>query len=398
MKRFESYQSLGDSVEIINGFPAKSSFFNSEGNGLPLIRIRNITKGDSDTYYSGEYQDNFIVDKGDILIGMDGEFNIAKWSGSTSLLNQRVCKIKNTAPPFNIDYVYFQLQVGLKEIEARTPSTTVKHLSIKDIRKLRVYCPPLPVQQKIAEILSTVDEQISATEHIIEKSKELKKGLMQKLFSEGVGHTEFKDTKIGKIPKDWEVVRAEDICLKVTDGTHDSPKKKEIGYNLVTSKNLKNGKLDFSTCYKISEEDYLEVNKRSYVEQYDVLFGMIGTIGNPVIIEQQEIDFAVKNVGIFKTNGDKYLGKWLCQYFNSNNIKNYINRQKNSSTQSFVALGLLRNFPVAKPPLKERDKIIEILCEADDKIEKEEQYKSELEQLKKGLMQQLLTGQKPVKV
>ena len=81
-----------------------------------------------------------------------------------------------------------------------------------------IFCAPfwniieeLPEQQKIAAILSTIDEQISTTDKIIEKSKELKKGLMQKLFSEGIGHTEFKDTKIGRIPKDWEVVKIGDV-------------------------------------------------------------------------------------------------------------------------------------------------------------------------------------------
>ena len=99
---------------------------------------------------------------------------------------------------------------------------------------------------------------------------------------------------MGRIPKDWEVVKANELCLKVTDGTHDSPKRVGKGYNLVTSKNLKNGELDFSTCYQISEGDYIDVNKRSYVEQYDVLFGMIGTIGSPVMISQSHVNFAVK--------------------------------------------------------------------------------------------------------
>ena len=267
-----------------------------------------------------------------------------------------------------------------------------------NISNVSLVIPTLPEQQKIADILFTVDEQISTTDKIIEKSKELKKGLMQKLFSEGIGHTEFKDTKIGRIPKDWEVVKANELCLKVTDGTHDSPKRVDKGYNLVTSKNLKNGELDFSTCYQISEDDYIDVNKRSYVEQYDVLFGMIGTIGSPVMITQSHVNFAVKNVGIFKSNGDKNLGLWLCHFFNSDIAKNYIERNKNSSTQSFVALGFLRAFPIINPPSEERKKIADILSEADAKIEKEQTQKAQLEALKKGLMQQLLTGKKRVNV
>ena len=97
------------------------------------------------------------------------------------------------------------------------------NLSKKYFLKLQIPFPPLPEQQKIAEILSTVDEQISTTQAIIDNSKELKKGLMQKLFSEGIGHTEFKDTKIGRIPKGWEVTYLKDLCSMITDGSHYSP-------------------------------------------------------------------------------------------------------------------------------------------------------------------------------
>ena len=201
----------------------------------------------------------------------------------------------------------------------------------------------------------------------------------------------YKDTKVGRIPKDWKVVKANELCLKVTDGTHDSPKRVDKGYNLVTSKNLKNGELDFSTCYQISENDYLDVNKRSCVEQYDVLFGMIGTIGSPVMITQSHVNFAVKNVGIFKSNGDKNLGQWLCHFFNSDIAKNYIERNKNSSTQSFVALGFLRAFPIINPPLKERNKIADILSTVDEQISITDKIIEKSKELKKGLMQKLFS-------
>jgi type I restriction enzyme, S subunit len=201
----------------------------------------------------------------------------------------------------------------------------------------------------------------------------------------------YKDTKIGRIPKDWEVVKANELCLKVTDGTHDSPKRVDKGYNLVTSKNLKNGELDFSTCYQISEDDYIDVNKRSFVEQYDVLFGMIGTIGSPVMITQFHVNFAVKNVGIFKSNGDKNLGLWLCHFFNSDIAKNYIERNKNSSTQSFVALGFLRAFPIINPPSEERNKIAAILSTVDEQINTTDKIIEKSKELKKGLMQKLFS-------
>ena len=397
MKRLESYQSLGDSVEIINGFPAKSSYFNSEDVGLPLIRIRNVTKGYSDTYYSGEYQDKYLIDKGDILIGMDGEFNIAKWSGSKSLLNQRVCKIKNVVPPFNIDYVYYQLQVDLKKIEARTPSTTVKHLSIKDIRKLRVYCPPLPEQQKIAEILSTVDEQISATERIIEKSKELKKGLMQKLFSQGIGHTEFKDTQIGRIPKDWDVVRLDSISDKIGDGLHSTPKyTDESEYYFVNGNNLINGRIKIQpNTKKVTEEEFIKHKKE--LSTSTILMSINGTIGNLAFYNMENVVLG-KSAAYINLNESMINKLFFYYYLQTRQIKLFYLKELTGTTIANLSLKSIRKTPTVLPSMEEQQKIVEILSEADKKIEKEEQYKFELEELKKGLMQQLLTGQKRVKV
>tara|TARA_R110000764_G_scaffold116646_1_gene203611 strand:- start:579 stop:1829 length:1251 start_codon:yes stop_codon:yes gene_type:complete len=174
---------IGLNLEILNGFPAKSKYFNNERNGLPLIRIRNILKGHSETYYSGEFDSKYLIKKGDILIGMDGDFNIAKWTGVPSILNQRICKLIAAKDPFNLEYLYYYLEVELKKIQARTPSTTVKHLSIKDLRKVNAYCPPLSEQQKIADILSEADAKIEKEQTQKTQLETLKKGLMQQLLT-----------------------------------------------------------------------------------------------------------------------------------------------------------------------------------------------------------------------
>ena len=100
------------------------------------------------------------------------------------------------------------------------------------------------------------------------------------------------------VPEGWEVKRLDEYCYRVTDGTHDSPKRTNEGVRLVTSKNLKRGKLDFSSAYFISHTDFAEIEKRSKVEAGDVLFGMIGTIGNPVIVKDLSTPFAIKNVAL----------------------------------------------------------------------------------------------------
>jgi len=128
---------LGDHVTLLSGFAFKSSEFNDEGIGLPVIRIRDVVRGRSETYYSGEYAEKFVVQEGDTLIGMDGEFNIARWASTPALLNQRVCRVTETSGELDEDYLRRFLAVTLKEIERVTPFVTVKHLSTKVRRPAR---------------------------------------------------------------------------------------------------------------------------------------------------------------------------------------------------------------------------------------------------------------------
>jgi len=201
----------------------------------------------------------------------------------------------------------------------------------------------------------------------------------------------YKQTEIGEIPEEWKVDIAKNIFPKVTDGTHDTPKPSSEGYPLITSKNLKNGSINFDKCYLIKESDYNEVNKRSKVEHCDVLFGMIGTIGNPVFIKKEYKNFAIKNIGLFKTGGDSSLGKWLYYYLSSAIIKRYIDRKLEGTSQKFIPLGFLRQLLILLPPRKERNKIVSILSAVEEAIQNADGIIAKTEELKKGLMQEVLT-------
>ena len=210
---------------------------------------------------------------------------------------------------------------------------------------------------------------------------------------------EMKETVLGLIPLDWDIIKAKDFCDFVTDGTHDTPLPKEEGHYLVTSKNLKNDGLDFENCYFISKEDFISINRRSGVAQYDVLYGMIGTIGNPTIIYQPEIDFAVKNVGLFKMGGNIERSIWLYNFLSSHFYSNYISRMQSGTSQQFVGLGFLRKIPVLVPKTVDNkidwnrlSKINYSLITVDKTIQATKNSIAKLEKLKTSLMQNLLTG------
>ena len=148
---------LGDLVEFLSGFAFKSELFNSDKLGMPLIRIRDVVPGKSETYYSGEYENRYLILDGEYLIGMDGEFNLAQWRGGPALLNQRVCKVDQIDDELDIDYLARFLPLALKAIEASTPFATVKHLSVKSLREIRIPVPPLADQRRIAQIVEHAD-------------------------------------------------------------------------------------------------------------------------------------------------------------------------------------------------------------------------------------------------
>lgn len=149
-------EKIGNLTEILSGFAFDSKHFGVEY-GMPMIRIRDVVRGTTDTKYSGEYDEKYVVQNGDILIGMDGEFNLAKWKGGPALLNQRVCKIEPTSKHLDGNYLFRFLPQRLKTIEAATPFVTVKHLSVRTIRDIDVPLPPLEEQRRIAEVLDRAD-------------------------------------------------------------------------------------------------------------------------------------------------------------------------------------------------------------------------------------------------
>ena len=142
----------------------------------------------------------------------------------------------------------------------------------------------------------------------------------------------------------------------VRDGTHDSPKYQSKGYPLVTSKNLRDGILDMSNVNFISQLDYNMINQRSKVDVGDVLFAMIGTIGNPVYVED-EPEYAIKNMALFKVP-ENQSGKFLRYFLLNDNILSKMQKESKGTTQKFVSLGYLRNFIISIPTLSEQQRIV----------------------------------------
>jgi len=153
---------------------------------------------------------------------------------------------------------------------------------------------------------------------------------------------------MGWIPEGWEVSKSGSV-FDVRDGTHDSPKKAETGKHLITSRHITGNTIDYSKAYLISEDDFAEVNKRSKVASYDILLTMIGTVGVPFLILENEINFAIKNVGLFKTGIDKTMAVFFFTYLKSTFMTDFMESRLAGTTQKYLTLKILRELPLVLP-------------------------------------------------
>ena len=179
------------------------------------------------------------------------------------------------------------------------------------------------------------------------------------------------------------------ILSDVRDGTHDTPAYVDEGFPLITSKNLtSDGKLSFDNVSLISSSDFEEVNRRSKVDCGDVLFGMIGTIGNPVLIDRD--DFAIKNVALIKERG-QLKNEFLIWFLRGSNISRQFYNLNTGGTQKFIALGVIRGLIIPVPPLDEQKKIASFFKAVDGKLSALRRKRDLLKEYKRGLMQKLFS-------
>ncbi|WP_018870813.1 restriction endonuclease subunit S [Thioalkalivibrio sp. ALgr3] len=213
---------LGDHMEALSGFPFPSEGFSQEA-GLPLIRIRDLLATQVETYFVGSYPDDFVINDGDVLIGMDGDFNIVRWDKGKALLNQRVCKVFASTSQLDEGFLFWSLGPELKDIHQKTPQTTVKHLSVGDLYQLCLQVPPVDEQRLIARILDTLDTLIQKTEALIAKLEKVKEGLLHDLLTRGIDENGqlrptpeqapelYKDSPLGPLPKNWSFTNVSSI-------------------------------------------------------------------------------------------------------------------------------------------------------------------------------------------
>ncbi len=257
---------LIDICDIQYGYAFDSKCFTEDSSYPQLVRIRDVKRGYSETYYSGDYPEEYILSEGDLLVGMDGEFNIARWKCSGALLNQRVCKLVAKIGT-NEEYLRFAMSKSLKEIEQRTAFVTVKHLSAKELNKLELDVPELTKQDKIADILSRLERVIEARKEELEELD----GLIKARFVEMFGNPVINE-------KRWRQKSLGEITTKIGSGATPKGGKgayQEEGITLIRSMNVHNGLFEYKELAHISDEQATKLDN-VVIEENDVLLNITG--------------------------------------------------------------------------------------------------------------------------
>jgi len=273
------------------------------------------------------------------------------------------------------------------------------NLKFENFAPIKVHIPPLPEQQKIATILSSVDDVIEKTRSQIDKLKDLKTGMMQELLTKGIGHTEFKDSPVGRVPKNWILKKFSEVTLKIQDGTHFSPQSKTGSFLYITSKNIQNGKLELDNISFISKEEHDEIYRRCDVSYGDILLTKDGAnTGNCAINTLKEPFSLLSSVAFLRCNQDLCFNEYIYQYISSPIFQKKIKDSMTGNAITRLTLSLIKSFLIPLPEISEQREIVKVLSSIDSRVNSVKANLDKLLMLKEALMQDLLTGKVRVKL
>jgi len=287
-------------------------------------------------------------------------------------------------------FLLYRLKLMRKELESLSSGSTFREISKRSVRELKIPFPPFSEQKRIADILLSVDEAIEKKKEIIEKTKKLKKGLMQELLIRGIGHTKFKKTEIGVIPMDWEVVQIKDVGGKPEYGFTARGIEKPVGPKFLRITDIQNGQVNWSSVPYCSCP--ASIKKKYLLKKGDILFAQTGaTTGKSFLIQDcPEALFASYLIRI--TPNSRISSQFLNLIFNSHIYWKQIGQTLSGSAQGGVNATFLSRIKIPLPRMFEQELIANILSEIDKILEKELHKESILANIEKGLMERLLTG------
>lgn len=360
----------------------------------------------------GRYDPAYLIEKGDVLIGMDGDFEVHRWAGDIALLNQRVCKVEAATRQVDQGFLYWYLKPRVAEIHRRTPQTTVRHLSASDL-----YLIPMPpigadAQAVVAQVLDTLDTAISETEAIIAKLTAVKQGLLHDLLTRGIDASGelrpsqvdapqlYKESPLGRIPTSWQVAPLSSRIASLDAGVSVNSEDRPHGA----------GEVGVLKTSALSQGRFFSTQNKAVVPS-EITFVREAVLGDSILVSRMNTPELVGEScyvskpwptlflpdriwQLKKRSPDSVDMRWLSYVFLTPRYRAYVQVHATGTSGSMKNLPKSRLFamPVAFPDTDEQQAIATRIEAADERVAAEASTLEKLRAQKSGLMDDLLTG------
>ena len=411
-KEWEVVKLTDIAEDIYYGITAKAV---ENKTGLKMLRTTDIKDYTVDwgslpfcevTEKRGDIQ-RFLLKEGDLIIARAGSTGVSvlvEKDFDDVIFGSYLIKVRLTKKVHPKFMHYFcQSRLYWDHIASSQAGSTLKNISLPVLKSLNIpLSSSIEEQQKIAQILSIVDEAIQKTDDIIAKTERLKKGLIQELLTKGIGHNDYVETEIGKFPKDWEVKKLKEIAEQMYYGLSVSGVETPTQYKLITTTSinketfkLDEGKIPFCNLI-INEDKQTKKFTKYFVKKGDILISRSGTTGVAILIDKDYNNMLFGSY-LIKIKLNSLIDPKFFWYFSQSPFY-WQQVSSRGATIKNINLQILKNLQVPLPTLEEQRKISEILLAVDEKLENLRREKTKLERTKQWFMEELLTGRIRVRI
>lgn len=371
-----------------NGFPFVQVFDVGDN-----MKLKNTTKRKISSL-AGEQ--SVFVEIGTIILTIQGSIGRIAITHYDTYIDRTLLIFQTFKLPTDKIFFMYVVHRLFEDEKKRAHGSTIATITKEQLSSFVIPLPPLEEQQKIAEILKTVDAKIEVIDQQITETQELKKGLMQRLLTKGIGHTEFKDSPLGMIPESWEVVKLGDIAKITSGATPNRDVEDYWGGNIpwITTSLIKFNYI--STCDEFITKLAIENSSVKLFPKGTILMAMYGqgvTRGKVAVLN---IEATTNQACCAIIIDSKIINNFI--FYQLQSLYDKLRSLSNAGGQENLSGGIIKSILMKVPSIEEQQKIADILCSVDEKLEVLAEKKANYQELKQGLMQKLLTGKIRVKV
>ncbi len=367
--------------------------------GIKLINVKNIVKGILKTENSNKYLDpqevkekytHFLTEVDDLVMAASGAtWGKLAWVESKHLplcMNTSMIRFQSlNEEELNIRYLYYYLKTNefRKKMERLITGSAQPNFGSSHLKQIKIPLPPLPEQQKIAAILDAADTLRQKDQQLIEHYNALSQSLFLEMFGDPVSN-----------PMGWDESSMANACTKVTDGTHDTPKRLNKGVKFITGKHIKPYAIDYINSDYVTQEVHDEIYRRCNPNLGDVLYTNIGVNLGTAAYNSVEYEFSMKNVALLKPKSEFLNGRFL-EYFLNNEIikKKIIWMTSIGGAQKFLSLSQLRKLDVLLPPITLQNQFAERIQAIESQKQQAQASLQKSEDLFNSLLQRAFKGE-----